>query len=521
MTNETVQQEESFYKQIAASGPGLTAIVRARDMQIIFVNSAFEHYLGYSADDVTTGNIIFSDFFDSYQLPRFQYQLRSLDEHFDNRSHYIIYQLKGKNGQLASYYLYLSPVQEDVPEQDKKYYVLMHPDLSKWGMPFSTFQTKEIFLEQFDNEDFGTFEWIISDDKVYWSPGVYSIYEVDRSQQNLNNAFARSFIHPDDLEKVAEMSRKTTAESGEMNVEFRIITSKGNIKITHNVARFIKNQQGQAVKFIGSIRDVTHQRAIENDLKNKVEELNHSNKELEEFAYVASHDMQEPLRKITTFGSRLMEKYRGSLEGEGAMYLSRMTTAAENMRLLIKDLLDFSRIAKTEQPFEKVHLNVTVRQVKTELELVIEETGTTIVSDSLPVIDAIPSQMIQLFGNIISNAIKFHKEGVAPVIQISCRTLNEEELLTHKLPASATWYHIEVSDNGIGFEEEYASRIFNVFQRLHGKSEYPGSGIGLAICKKIIEHHSGQIFAQGIPGHGATFIFIIPASQEKITLKSI
>ena len=196
------------------------------------------------------------------------------------------------------------------------------------------------------------------------------------------------------------------------------------------------------------------------------------------------------------------------------MYLTRMVAAAENMRLLINNLLDFSKISKNKQPFETVNLNLILKQVKTDLELVMEETGTVINSHSLPQIEAIPSQMKQLFVNIFSNAIKFRKADVSPQITIETTRLSDDEKNHYELSRQNVYYKISVTDNGIGFEEEYSTRIFQVFQRLHGKSEYPGSGIGLAICKKILEYHHGLIFAENIPGTGARFVFIIPEHQE-------
>jgi len=514
MTENLLLNKTEYYRLIAGSSPGLTAIVRKRDLGLIFVNKTFTHYLGYSQQDADNG-LLFNDLLDGYQLSRLEHQMHSVVNNYDASAHYVIYKLKRKDGHISPYYLYLSEVESpEAPATDRLYYILMHPDLSRWGMPFSTFETKELFLEQFDSEDFGTFEWIIDVDKVFWSAGIYGIYEVDASRQEINNEFARSFIHPEDTERMKTIFLNSIGECRDIDAEFRIITAKNNIKTVHSLGRIVTGADGKAAKLVGSVRDITRQRAIETDLKQKVDELYHSNRELEEFAYVASHDMQEPLRKITTFGSRLMEKYRDALSGEGAMYLSRMTAAAENMRLLINDLLDFSRIAKTQQPFETVYLNVVLRQVKTELELVIEETKTVINSVALPVIEAIPSQMKQLFTNIIGNAIKFRRPGVDPVINITWETLNKSDLATYKLPAASEYYRMEISDNGIGFEEEYATRIFNVFQRLHGKSEYPGSGIGLAICKKIAEHHNGQIYAEGSPGKGARFVFILPKFQH-------
>ena len=229
--------------------------------------------------------------------------------------------------------------------------------------------------------------------------------------------------------------------------------------------------------------------------------------------------MQEPLRKITTYSDRLSEKYKDVLTGDGLMYLSRMVVSAENMRSLINDLLEFSRVSKTGQTYEQVDLNEILQQVKNDLELIIEESGTEMNGNPLPVIDAIPSQMKQLFTNIIGNAIKFHKPGLAPVITIETSILPESELVKYELSKNNVYYKICIADNGIGFEEEYNTRIFQVFQRLHGKSEYPGSGIGLAICKKILEHHHGVIYAEGEVDAGARFIFILPQHQQKSKAK--
>jgi len=203
------------------------------------------------------------------------------------------------------------------------------------------------------------------------------------------------------------------------------------------------------------------------------------------------------------------------LEGDGAMYLARMTASAENMRVLINDLLEFSRISKTTLPYEQVDLNKTLQQVLIDLELVIEETQTVLTKTELPVIKAVPAQMKQLLNNIINNAIKFHKENVPPLISVESTVLSAEERLKYELSEGMIYYKIAITDNGIGFDSEYATRIFQVFQRLHGKSEYPGSGIGLAICKKIVEYHYGLIYAENIPDTGARFTFIIPQHQPK------
>jgi len=514
INQEKETTKEAFFKEIALGGPSLVAMIRLPDLEILFVNNQFGRYLGYTNADIEmAGGLKFTELFEEYLIDRLLYQLDSCKENSTASSQYVIYQLKGKNGHVAPFYLYAAPLSNDTDEH--LYHLVLHPEISRWSVPFTSFNSRELFLEHFNSESFGTFEWLIDVDKVFWSVGVYRIYEVDDISEQINNEYAASFIHPDDRAKVAMEMKKALTSGEDITVEFRIITARKNIKVVNTILMAIRNKEGNPIKFAGSIKDVTDQRQIEHDLKNKVEELNHSNKELEEFAYVASHDMQEPLRKITTFSDRLSEKYRDVLTGDGLMYLSRMNASAGNMRTLINDLLEFSRISKTGQPFEKVNLDMILRQVKTDLELTIEETGTVIKSQQLPAVDAVSTQMKQLFTNLITNAIKFHKPDVSPVINIEASLLSESEKQRHELEINTDYYKIQISDNGIGFESEYATRIFQVFQRLHGRSEYPGTGIGLAICKKILEYHRGIIFAENIPETGARFTIILPNRQEQ------
>ncbi len=234
--------------------------------------------------------------------------------------------------------------------------------------------------------------------------------------------------------------------------------------------------------------------------------LQQSNRELQEFAYVASHDLQEPLRKVQAFSDRLVRKYGEKLEGEGLDYLERMRNASSRMQTLIQDLLTFSRVATKTQPFEPVNLDTVTREVLSDLEVKIEETGATIEIIDLPAIDADALQMRQLIQNMIGNALKFRRADTKPQIKIYAETL----------PAGKNnnqTCQLFIEDNGIGFDEKYIGKIFTVFQRLHGRSEYEGSGVGLAVCRKIVERHNGQIDARSKPGDGATFIITLPFKQ--------
>jgi PAS domain S-box-containing protein len=247
--------------------------------------------------------------------------------------------------------------------------------------------------------------------------------------------------------------------------------------------------------------DISHRKKAERKLKLTMEELERSNRELLDFAFIASHDLQEPLRKIQAFGDLVIRKYPHSLDEEGQDYLRRMQNAAARMRALIDGLLIYSRAASKSRPFTQVDLTLPAREALSDLELRIEAAGATVELSELPVIEADPSQMTQLFQNLISNAVKFHRPEERPRTKIFSST-------------EAGWCEIYVEDNGIGFDERHSKRIFTPFERLHGRGKYDGVGMGLAICRKIAERHGGRITARSTPGKGSTFIVTLPLKQK-------
>jgi signal transduction histidine kinase len=251
-------------------------------------------------------------------------------------------------------------------------------------------------------------------------------------------------------------------------------------------------------------QDVTAQANAERELRAHAARLEHSNRELQEFAFVASHDLQEPLRKIEAFGDRLQAKFGDVLNDDGKLYLERMQSAAKRMRTLIDDLLSYSRVTSQAEPFRQLALADVVKDVVSDLEVRIEEVGAVIRIGDLPKIDADRTQMRQLFQNLLSNALKFRKPDTLPEVTVSSRILSPEGKRTMQE------CEITVTDNGIGFDEKYLDRIFSIFQRLHGKAQYEGNGIGLATVRKIIDRHGGAITAKSMPGQGATFIITLP-----------
>ncbi|HTB18013.1 MAG TPA: PAS domain S-box protein [Bryobacteraceae bacterium] len=264
----------------------------------------------------------------------------------------------------------------------------------------------------------------------------------------------------------------------------------------------IRDAAGRPTGLRTFLLDITQRKRAEMTLVEQAGKLARSNAELEQFAYVASHDLQEPLRKIQAFGDRLKTKYEAGLGPEGIDYLTRMQNAAARMQVLIQDLLSLSRVTSNPKPFTPVNLDDVIRTVVSDLEMRIQDANGRVEIGSLPVILGDRGQMAQLFQNLIGNGLKFRKPGENPLVKVQSRL--------QMLPSGAAGWQISVEDNGIGFDEKYRDRIFQIFQRLHGRNEYEGTGIGLAICRKIVDRHNGSITANSAAGQGAQFIITMP-----------
>ncbi len=267
----------------------------------------------------------------------------------------------------------------------------------------------------------------------------------------------------------------------------------------------LESEEGLLVS--GAIRDSSERKRAQERLEAFAKQLRRSNRELEQFASVAAHDLQEPLRKIEAFGDRLKSKCGDQLGEQGKDYLERMQGSATRMRRLINDLLAFSRITTKAQPFQWVDLKQVAQEVVSDLDGSIQQTGGRVEVGDLPAVEADPLQMRQLFQNLLGNGLKFHKPGEPPAVKVGGRVVDERG----RVPLC----EITVQDNGIGFEEQYRDRIFELFQRLHGRQEYEGTGMGLAICRKIAERHGGTITARSQPEQGATFFVTLPVKQPK------
>jgi len=262
--------------------------------------------------------------------------------------------------------------------------------------------------------------------------------------------------------------------------------------------------------FAGIIHDITELKKAEEHIREYAIKLEHSNAELQDFAYISSHDLQEPLRKIQAFGDRLLQKESENLTEEGQDHLQRILNAASRMQNLINDLLQLSRLTSKSEPFVELDLNEIFMEVKEDLEILIEKKHAEIISQTLPKIKGDQTQIRQLFQNLISNSIKFSQPDKDPIIKISYEPHEELNFNGEK----ELFVKLTFEDNGIGFEEKYVEKIFNVFQRLHGQ-KYEGSGIGLAICKKIVTRHNGHIEVKSIINKGTTFIITLPVNPTQ------
>ena len=282
-----------------------------------------------------------------------------------------------------------------------------------------------------------------------------------------------------------------------------------SLRYTRNIKALYQEIEAANQELEDKVRERT------NTLTKYSEELERSNRELQDFAFVASHDLQEPLRKIRAFGDRLLLKFSDSLGEQGVDYTRRMQAASERMSVLINDLLSFSRVTTRQKNFILVDLNTVLARVIEDLEYAVEQSNAEIISPQLPKIHADDSQLRQVFANLLSNSMKFMPKDRRPRIEIGCGYHD------HNDAGEPQRITLTFADNGIGFDVQYKDRIFNLFQRLHSRDEYSGTGIGLALCRKIIERHDGTIDVQSVPGQGTTFTIDLPIYQTNISFADL
>lgn len=360
----------------------------------------------------------------------------------------------------------------------------------------------------------GSWEWSEDREFALWSDEMYNIHGFLPHSVFVNFAFYQNLVHEEDVQTFLKKFSIARQNKVPFRISYRIVRPSGEIRHVLSTAEYKKIGINNFA-YIGNTQDVTELRKAQVQLEEKVIELNRSNQDLEQFAYVASHDLQEPLRKIQAFGEKLKTKCEAQLSPEGQDYLKRMTSAAERMRSLINDLLTFSKATRDHKKFLKVNLADLVNESLRELDFSVEMSQATVGIKVDLEVEGIPQQLRQLFQNLIENALKFTFTETKPQIVIEGMLKYGHELNLAEIKPNQLYAVITVSDNGIGFDEEDAEKIFDIFHRLHSRAEFSGTGIGLAICKKITDNHSGFIYARSEKGKGAVFTVGLPKKQIK------
>jgi len=369
--------------------------------------------------------------------------------------------------------------------------------------------------------ELGTWEWHLKTGEIIYSEKYLDILGLAKDRSYSHQEMLDRF-HPEDI-----LHRKTLIEeamqTGYLSYETRIL-GLPDLRWIEVKGKLYYDQHQKPEKLLGTVRNINKQKIFAAELEKQVrertkelaannEQLEKMNKELESFAYISSHDLQEPLRKIQIFATRIIEKEYATLSEAAVDYFSRMQKAAQRMQTLIDDLLAYSRASSTDHNFEATELREVLEEIKEDLKEDLKMKNAVLESNEMCKAYIIPFQFRQLLYNLIGNALKFAKTDTPPHIKINSRIVSGNELANNDLDANAWYCHLSVTDNGIGFEKEYSEKIFEVFQRLHGKDEYEGTGIGLAIVKKIVENHAGIITANSNLNEGATFDIYFPYPQ--------
>ena len=361
-------------------------------------------------------------------------------------------------------------------------------------------QAKEYLLSESQGiAHVGSWEWTVlpGASVMSWTPETYRLFGVSPDTFVLSAETLVNLIHPDDRASMQFWMSSCLAGLEPPDLEFRVCLPDGSERHINGRGHLVpQDGEHRPIRMVGVAQDITAFKHSEEALLQRTDELKRSNTELEQFAYMASHDLQEPLRMVSSYMQLLERRYKGKLDADADEFIAFAVDGAKRMQNLINDMLAFSRVTTKGREFKPVEADAALKVALANLQATIEESGANVTSDPLPVVNVDSGQLAQLFQNLIGNAIKFRGKE-PPRVHVSAERRAKE-------------WEFSVQDNGIGIEPRHLERVFVIFQRLHPASEYPGTGIGLAICKKIAERHGGRLWATSEPGVGSTFHFTIP-----------
>ncbi|WP_051941720.1 ATP-binding protein [Maribacter forsetii] len=511
--NKKLQETEEFligvYKSsnnvISHFEPVLDTDKNITDFQFKYTSNAIEKITGAEQDDIIGGSllemypmVLENGLFD---LMKECYLSGNTQEHesiytFEGQSKYIFNAIvKSANGITNTAW-----DTTKVKEAEK--------NLQKLNEDLSLQNT--IFKEAENVAGVGSFIWYLDDGSATVSDNFYRILGVEPKSFEVNFEAYKEFVHPEDVGIFESLSENAEENEVSTVLAYRVLTKEKVVKHLDLKGRYVEIDNRPVS--VGIVQDITSRVEKDKALIDSFEKLKVSNEELESFNRVASHDLQEPLRKIQMFISRIEDEGEEGLSIAHQKYFSKIKSGTFRMRELIQNLLSYSRIDKINSNFENIPLADILSKIEDELSQLIKDTDTSISYNNLPIIQGIPFKIEQLCTNLISNSIKYCKKDVAPKIVISAKKVRNSQITENFSKLSEYYYKISFADNGIGFEPEFATNIFEVFQRLHSKTEYSGTGIGLSICKKIVEKHHGHIHAIGKKDKGSTFVIYLPVN---------
>lgn len=346
----------------------------------------------------------------------------------------------------------------------------------------------------------GGWDWQIEADVTTWSAEQYRIFGLDPETARPTHQTFLAAVHPEDRERLEQALQQALGKERRFQVECRIVQPGGAVRHVICLGEVCQEENGRPLRMVGTVLDITERKRAEEELEQKADELARINSELRQFAYAASHDLQEPLRAIASFTGLLAERYRGKLDSDADEFIGYVVEGAVRMQKLIEGLLAYSRVTTRGAPPAVTNCETVLKDALANLMISVEDAKAEVTHDRLPTVYADGAQLCQVFQNLIGNALKFRGPH-PPRVHISARRTELE-------------WEFSVKDNGIGIAPEFADQIFVIFRRLHPASEYAGTGVGLSICKKIVERHGGRIWVESKAGEGSTFHFTLPMDMQ-------
>lgn len=495
-----VTEESLFSSKLIVASPAITFLFDIVDNKEIFVSGKVSEVMGYTSQEfLSKGENALLQLTHPEDIAVIAQCLEDLVIRNDdavNKAEYRFLHKKGNYVWLRTYYVVFKRDELGRPmELMGQTFEVTAEKLTALALQ----KREQQLLEAQALAHIGSYEWNIQDGVSLNSPEVYRIFELedDRHYEEF-----LTHVHPDDKEKVQEALSKAFF-SGNYDCEYRYIKD-GKEKVIWSLGK-VEFEHSQPVRMIGTVQDITEIKKMEKDLLEKTKQLEQSNRSLQQFASVASHDLKEPLRKMSVFADMVMEAENDTISKASFDRLLRMQHAARSMMQMIQDILAFSMLEEKQQK-QTVDLNIMMEEIMDLLDERIKEKGAKIIYHQLPEVYVIPSQFRQMLQNLISNALKFSKQDVMPQIEIKAKWLPS----AGGLKPAAEYLQLSVCDNGIGIDNEYLETIFDLFKRLHPKTRYEGSGLGLAITRRIVNNHDGSISATSKPGEGTCFYITIP-----------